>query len=143
MARLRSTTWLILIGSVTWCEEANEAHLRPQVSRESALRRPVLESVGAASVELGGEHLLATHRGVSLTARRTHPCIADTHSWGVVLDVDFDARGLLSGRVLMYGPIKDMPLAARAAALSTLASFSRRDVRDCPDVELISSFSVS
>ena len=58
------------------------------------------------------------------------------HSRGVVLDVDYDARGLLSGRVLLYGPIEGTPLAAGATALSTLVRFSRRDGRDHPDVEL-------
>ena len=71
-----------------------------------------------------------------------HPRMADMHSRGVVLDVDYDARGLLSGRVLLYDPIEGMPLVAGATALSTLARFAGRDGRDCPDVQLRSSFSV-
>ena len=65
------------------------------------------------------------------------------HSRGVVLDVDYDARGLLSGRVLLYGPIEGTPLAAGATALSTLVHFSRWDGHELVNVKLGYSFRVS
>ena len=88
------------------------------------------------------EVLCSARRKHALSARDCCPCVGETHSRVVILDVDYDARGPCPARILLYQPVEGNHSPARVAGTSTPARFTARGDLDHANVELASYFSV-